>query len=1049
MVEVLVNSADNLPHNPYVSVRLGDVRRQQQYCPGMKVCFECPEPAPRSFTVDLFEKVGSVQVSLAEMMSVGDCSKMERSVQIVRADGETSSLQLSVATHGTSGALSGNANLAMTDQSEAKRDRRKHAAVKAQSYLDDHAVSKILTNMVHTLLRQRPANPFAYMMTYLQGYMENGVEPMAASAPLPKEIIQAPPTKPAASQKTMPAAQAAQAPKVPAPQSQLEIDRRPSTPSASRWAERPGMGASDAPGFPADGSGALPPLDKHCNLLAQLLREDPALYHSLNKLVTPLGVTLARCIKPAIDEPGLKGMPSVGIVAGDDTCYSVFRNVFDPIIAQWHVDHLPTAMHPTKLEPKEVDSRQIDAGGRMLRGITMKLSRNVAHMCMPTACSAEQRREVERLVTKALLSTTDRDLQGTYRPLRGSMSYIPLEGGMTKDEQVALKKRGWYPEEPNRPALLAAGYARHWPDARGIFTTDEDGVVVLVNYLDHLQMEVTQADCDFRGAFSRLTRLEKAVNAVLKSCGKQYARNAHLGFLSSCPTRLGNALVIEAALDIPMVGSHSDFQHFLDALGLMSHLSSRSGSEELWIISCTGTLGTSEAEQIHGFMASCESILELEQRMQGGEEIDHLVHFEEEAAEEGPPMVRVDTWHGEAGGTEGLGDLETPGLCLDPCPEELPDLSEHHSMMADAFKADAGLYDRLRGQRTELGCTLAHCIKTGIDHEGHSLVRTLGLVAADAFCYDAYRDLFDAVLQDRLGMPNGLPSHPASSAMAPIDAAVVDPSGECLLSAQLTVSRNFMRLRMLPAISLEERQEVERLLVSAFVRENVCGTGGSYYPLKGSMSCPLRLGGMSDEETAALEKAGFSFQTPDAEVHLAAGYGRHWPDSRGIYTTECRKVAVWVNEEDHFRLAISAGRDAELPSMYERLRRLLEGIEASSKKRGHTFAHSSRLGYLGSSPANIGSCLSCTLTLAVPKLSRMPGFRPLCDRLSVVSRPAAGRPLGAGFLDVSNAVRFGSTDSHQINQVVGACRLMIQLEKRLQSGEKIVLEDCNVLVIPG
>ena len=40
---------------------------------------------------------------------------------------------------------------------------------------------------------------------------------------------------------------------------------------------------------------------------------------------------------------------------------------------------------------------------------------------------------------------------------------------------------------------------------------------------------------------------------------------------------------------------------------------------------------------------------------------------------------------------------------------------------------------------------------------------------------------------------------------------------------------------------------------------------------------------------------------PDSTLKLAAGFGRHWPDARGVFVADTPGVCVWCNEEDHFR----------------------------------------------------------------------------------------------------------------------------------------------------
>ena len=40
------------------------------------------------------------------------------------------------------------------------------------------------------------------------------------------------------------------------------------------------------------------------------------------------------------------------------------------------------------------------------------------------------------------------------------------------------------------------------------------------------------------------------------------------------------------------------------------------------------------------------------------------------------------------------------------------------SFFADVMKANPDLYKKLKDKKTKLGCTLGHCIKTGIDNPG-------------------------------------------------------------------------------------------------------------------------------------------------------------------------------------------------------------------------------------------------------------------------------------------------------------------------------------------
>lgn len=62
-----------------------------------------------------------------------------------------------------------------------------------------------------------------------------------------------------------------------------------------------------------------------------------------------------------------------------------------------------------------------------------------------------------------------------------------------------------------------------------------------------------------------------------------------------------------------------------------------------------------------------------------------------------------------------------------------------------------------------------------------------------------------------------------------------DPQGKVVLSVQVIMSRNVRGMRMVPSAGLEDKVEVERLLVDAMLGAEPL-RGGDYHPLRGSQS---------------------------------------------------------------------------------------------------------------------------------------------------------------------------------------------------------------------
>ena len=97
----------------------------------------------------------------------------------------------------------------------------------------------------------------------------------------------------------------------------------------------------------------------------------------------------------------------------------------------------------------------------------------------------------------------------------------------------------------------------------------------------------------------------------------------------------------------------------------------------------------------------------------------------------------------------GLGDEPLSGFSYDETPDVMPDLSRHNSIMADVLKKNPSIYDALKGKRTDLGVTLAQCIKAGMDNKGHPMLKTIGMTAGDEESYEVQSILRSVVCSHR------------------------------------------------------------------------------------------------------------------------------------------------------------------------------------------------------------------------------------------------------------------------------------------------------------
>ena len=72
---------------------------------------------------------------------------------------------------------------------------------------------------------------------------------------------------------------------------------------------------------------------------------------------TPSGFTFDQAIQTGVDNPGHPFISTVGVVAGDEESYSVFADIFDPIIEERHNGYKKTDVHKTDLDASKIQGK--------------------------------------------------------------------------------------------------------------------------------------------------------------------------------------------------------------------------------------------------------------------------------------------------------------------------------------------------------------------------------------------------------------------------------------------------------------------------------------------------------------------------------------------------------------------------------------------------------------------------------------------------------------------------------------------------------------------
>lgn len=387
---------------------------------------------------------------------------------------------------------------------------------------------------------------------------------------------------------------------------------------------------------------------------------------------------------------------------------------------------------------------------------------------------------------------------------------------------------------------------------------------------------------------------------------------------------------------------------------------------------------------------------------------------------------------------------------LDP---SFPDLSRfgRHSFVKKYLTHD--IYVQLKDKTTSNGVTLEDLIKSGISLPwGARPVRGCGVYAGDAESYQTFAPLLLPILEDwHTFRMTPRTKHKGRSRAGAGTAMIrrqvtnlnpnyilrqnLDPTGEYILQTRMRVARSIQGFAFSPCISRQKRRELEKLFKSCV------DDWRDDEQLQGAYT---RVMDMSNDQHDDLIEKHILFHDPD-EYNLSAGIGRDWPDARGVYMNESDspEFMIWLNAEDHLRV-ISMSKGGDLHSVFTRLSKALTALETSLKSRGYGFCTDTRLGFLNTSPENLGTALRASVFVKLVRLGQQPGFDDLLDRLRLESSTRfkdSNEFRYTGIFDIANAERLGQSEVQLINTMINGVGRLIALEKRLEKGERINLDD--------
>lgn len=318
---------------------------------------------------------------------------------------------------------------------------------------------------------------------------------------------------------------------------------------------------------------------------------------------TKLGATLVDVI-----QSGVANLDSgVGVYAPDAESYTTFKELFDPLIEEYHKGFKPTDKQPpTDMGESHLSELpNLDPEGKYINSTRIRCGRSLQGYPFNPCLTEANYKEMEEKVKKIFDGITDDELKGTYYPLTG----------MSKEVQDKLIADHFLFKEGDR-FLQAANACRYWPTGRGIFHNDKKTFLVWCNEEDHLRIISMQPGGDVGQVLGRLCKGVATIQAKAP-----FSRDDRLGWLTFCPSNLGTTVRASVHIKLPKIsGNMDEFKKIADQYKLQirgihgEHSESEGG---VYDVSNMARLGLTEYQAVKTMYDGVKALIDLEKKMGG------------------------------------------------------------------------------------------------------------------------------------------------------------------------------------------------------------------------------------------------------------------------------------------------------------------------------------------------------------------------------------------------------------------------------------------------
>ncbi|MPC66485.1 Arginine kinase [Portunus trituberculatus] len=328
----------------------------------------------------------------------------------------------------------------------------------------------------------------------------------------------------------------------------------------------------------------------------------PDVFEQLKHRITAHGASLLDVIKSGVANPD----SGVGLYAPDAESYVLFRDLFEPVIEEYHGLARGVGHPGINLGTPHVLG-DLNEWGPYVVSTRVRCARSLEAYPFNPMMTLEEYVELEQDAERAL-EALEGDLAGTYTTL-GRLS--PQQQQELLEEHLLFKQGDRF--------LEAAGACRFWPEGRGIFLNPDHTLVVWVNEEDHLRIISMESGGDLARIYDRWMRALTTLSSRL-----HFANSPRLGFLNFCPTNLGTAIRASVHVRLPLLGRDRELleltanQYNLQVRGTSGEHSE--AKDFVFDISNRRRLGLTEIEALQEMYDGVREIVLLERSLEQGQQ---------------------------------------------------------------------------------------------------------------------------------------------------------------------------------------------------------------------------------------------------------------------------------------------------------------------------------------------------------------------------------------------------------------------------------------------